>query len=231
VLFVLSAVEVVRLGDPEQVLVPFWLLPYGRSRYYAGMRGQGDGSLASAWAEAVKRDGVVPNGGSDMPTFENNDGLVWGRNAEYQFSAGERISPSLLEQGRRHLIQSTAMIRNADQLRDAIRAGYPCMYAGDWGGLMECPVTGNPPVLLNRRRGTWMHNQACIAWYDHPELGELFGIWNQWGLRTHGSDPAGLPGGAYWVTKKEADYQCRNGEVIAVSQFQGFPSLDISWVI
>ena len=231
VLFTLAAVEVVRLGDPEQVLVPFWLIPYCRSRYYAGMRGRGDGSLASAWAEAVRRDGVVPATTQGLPKWTDTDALCWGSSTEMEWSAGERIATSWLEQGRKHLVKTTSQIRNADELRDAIRAGYPCMFAGDWGGRMECPVVGDPPVLLNERRGTWMHNQMCAAWYDHPELGELFGVVNQWGLRAHGSDPAGLPGSGYWIKKRDADYQCRNGEVIAISQFNGFPALTLDWYI
>ena len=231
--YALSAVEVARLNDPEMALIPFWPIPYGRSRFYAGMRGRGEGSMGSTFAKAVRVDGVVEARLPGLPPWDEQDALCWGREAELEWSAGDRISAEWLAKSRKHLVQQTAAISNADDLREAIRNYYPCSFAGDWGGMMECRTAGTPPVLLNERRGTWNHQQSVHGWWDHPELGELFYVLNQWGMRTHGTCPSGAPPGGYWIKKKDAEYQCRNGEVFAFSQFQGFPAQDIeiSWLI
>lgn len=227
--FSLAAIEVVRLKDPEEALVPFWPLPYGRSRHHAGMRGRGEGSLGSTFAQAMREDGIVPANLEGLPKFEDSDGLTLTKNIELEWSDGAAISSNWLEKARKHLVKTTAPCRSADDLREALRNYYPCSFAGDWGGLMQCPVTGNPPVLLNRRSGSWGHQQSAHGWWNHPELGEIFYIMNQWGQDTHGRCPTGAPPGGYWIKKADADYQCRKGEVFAFSQFTGFPAQKIDW--
>lgn len=230
VVYSTAAIEVVRNSDPEQALVPFWPLPYGRSRYHAGMRGRGEGSLGSTFARAMRDDGIIPANMPGLPKIaRDDDGIAYEREVEFEWSDGGRVSESWLEQGRRHLIKTTAPIRNADQLRDAIQNYYACTFAGDWGGMMECRIAGTPPVLLNERRGVWNHQQSIQGWMNHPELGEIFYVLNQWGTRVHGICPTGAPPGGYWIRAKDADYQCRNGEVFAFSQFAGFPSATFSW--
>lgn len=232
--FTLAAIEVVKLGDPEEPLVPFWLYPYGRSRFHAGMRGKGEGSLGSAFAKAMIQDGIVPANLQGLPPFKWNDGLEWGSEAEMNWSDGANPPDrSVPEKAKVHVVKSAARIRSAQEMAQAVSNGYPCTWAGDWGGLMQCQVTGNPPVLLNRRRGVWMHQQACLGYWRHPSLGNIYWIQNQWGLRAHGTDPAGGPGGGYWIQEGDADYQCRQGEVYAFSGFSGFPGQPglVDWLI
>lgn len=229
--FSLAAVEVVRLGDPEQALIPFWPLPYGRSRSRAGLHGRGEGSLGSTFAEAMREDGIVEASAEGLPTYRADDGVYYTEAVEYTWSDGDHVPAKYAELARKHLVKTTALIRNADELREAIRNGYPCSWAGDWGGLMECPTSGTPPVLLNRHADSWAHQQSIHAWWDHPTLGEIFYVLNQWGLRTHGICPSGAPAGGYWISRRDADYQCRTGEVFAFSQFQGFPAQKFSWGI
>lgn len=231
-IFALSAVEVVRLGDAEQVLIPFWPLTYGKSRQYAGLRGRGEGSFAGAFGKAASTDGIMPANLDGLPAFTRDDGLTWGRNVELEWSDGSQIATRWLERSRKHLVKSVAQIKSADQCREALANGYPVMFCGDWGGLMQCPTQGEPAVLMNRRSGQWMHNQTALGWWDHPTEGEIFCILNQWGLNAHGTCPSGAPAGSYWIKKAEMEYQCRNGECLALSQFQGFPAADyqIPWV-
>lgn len=231
--FALSAVEVVRLGDPEQVLIPFWPLAYGRSRHYAGMRGRGDGSFAGAFGRAAREDGFLPATTEGLPSFTRDDGLVWGRATELEWSDGDAIAPRWLEQSRRHLVRGVAAVRSADQCREALVNGYPVMFCGDWGGLMRCPTRGNPEVLVNRRTTQWLHNQTALGWWDHPTEGEIYYVLNQWGREAHGRCPTGAPPGGYWISRADMEYQCRNGECLALSQFDGFPAADyeVPWLI
>jgi hypothetical protein len=228
VIATLSFVEVVRLGDPEQALIPFWLLPYGRSRFYGGMRGPGEGSFGSAFAEAMLKDGIIPANISNLPQPTEDDGmLTWGKPAEMTWSAGDRISEDWLTQSRRHLVKTAAKLSNADQVRDAIRNGYPVtcasMYAHNGG-----TVTGTPQVLLGRRSGSWAHQMSIMAWWNHPTLGDIFYLMNQWGQGAHGTCPSGAPRGGVWITKADMDWICRD-EVFAFSQFSGFPATTFNW--
>lgn len=219
-----SAVEVIRLRDPEQVILPFYLLPYGRSRYYGGLRGRGEGSFGSAFAKAITTDGIVPYNvnGLPQPTISKENGVTWGSNAEYAWSDGAAIQQSWLDQSRKHLIRTTSQCRNADQMWEGISNWYAATIASDWGGQMRPAVKDG--VLLNRRVTTWQHQMSVIARWRHPTLGKLFYILNSWGPRTHGICPSGAAPGGFWVTFAEMDYICRNGEAFLFSQFDGFPA-------
>lgn len=230
-LFTLSAVEVVRLGDPERIVIPFWLLPYGKSRQRAGMRGRGEGSMGATFAEAVRQDGVLDANGDGLPKFSRDDGLVWGKSVELEWSDGAAIGEKWLSESRRHLVRTTAQCRTADDVRAAIVNGYPCTCASNWGGQMSPGTSGNPAVLLNRRSGSWSHQMSVQAWWQHPSLGEIFWIHNQWGVNTHGKCPSGAPGGGFWIAKSDMQSICDADEVFAFSGFDGFPSQDISWYI
>lgn len=227
----LACIDAVTRGDPETPLVPFWLLPYGRSRYYMGDRGPGEGSTGSTFAKAARDDGVVPATTPGLPSFTTTDGLVWGRNVEMKWSDGDNPDTmALLPSSRKHLVRTTAKCNSADDVRAAIVNGFPCtaasMYAHDGGR-----VQGSPACLLARKSGSWSHQMSVPAWWLHPQFGELFWLMNQWGLRAHGECPSGAPLGGVWITKADMDWICRD-EVFAFSQFDGFPAPDapIPWV-
>jgi hypothetical protein len=229
-LFTLIAADAITRSQPEEIAIPHWLLPYGRSRFYMGEPTPGEGSLGGTFAQAVREDGTVKATDPGLPEFRNGDGLEWGEETEISWSDGDaRQTLDLLEHSRKFLVGTTAECSSADNVRDAIVNGYPVTIASNWGGLMKCPTEGDPPVLLNRRSGSWAHQMSVHNWYDHPTLGEIFWIQNQWGKNTHGTDPAGGPGGGFWVKSADIDFICRNGEVFAFSGFNGFPARQVAW--
>lgn len=226
----LACVDAVTRGDAETPLVPFWLLPYGRSRYYMGDRSPGEGSMGSTFARAAREDGVIPANTPGLPTFTNNDQLVWGSSVEYAWSDGDAPQTmNLLDKSRKHLVKTTAQCRSGDDVREAIKNGYPCtaasMYAHNGGR-----VQGEPACLLASRSGSWSHQMSILAWWEHPQHGEIFWLMNQWGKNAHGQDPAGGPPGGVWIKKADVDWICRD-EVFAFSQFEGFPAATFSWAI
>lgn len=228
-LFTLIAGDAISRGEPEEIVVPFWLLPYGRSRFYMGDRNPGEGSMGGTFAKAVREDGTLNAKNEIFPRFKNTDGLIWGESVEMAWSDGDaKQTLDLLESSRKHVVRTTAECSSADDVREAIVNGYPCTAASDWGGRMKCRVQGTPEVLLNDRVTDWAHQMSVQGWWDHPSLGEIFWIQNQWGLEVHGRDPAGGPGGGFWILKKDMDSICRS-EVFAFSGFDGFPSRFPPW--
>lgn len=225
----LSAADVALRGDPEVATLPFYLLPYGRSRYYSGMRGRGEGSTGSGFAEAIRKDGVLPFNASGLPQPDMSDGISWGQSAEMAWSDGGAISDDWLSKSRKYIVQTTAPVNNANDVKNALRNGYPCTIASDWGGMMSPQVTSNPGVLLNKRVTTWNHQMSVQGWWAHPELGDIFYILNSWGPKTHGQDPAGGPPGGFWVLAKDIDYITGQGDSFAFSQWQGFPAQRLDW--
>lgn len=224
--------ETVRLNEPEEPKVPFWLLPYGKGRELGGMNNRGDGSFGSVQAEAGRKFGT-PSNDSDQFRFPEPEiksgGLTWGSKAELDWSVGRSIPREALDVAANHLIKTTATVRSADDAAKAIQNHYPMTIASGWGGQMQCQVQDG--VLLNRRSGTWQHQMCVIGWWDHSSLGEIFYILNSWSPTAHGKCPTGAPEGGFWVKKADMDWICRNGECYALSQFDGYPAQSLDWLI
>jgi hypothetical protein len=213
-------------AEPELPKVPFWLLPYGRSRYYCGMKTPGEGSLGSCFARAAVEDGTLEydRAGLPQPT-SRDDGWIWGRNVELSWSDGDaRQSLDALEHSRKHLIKTAAQCRSASDVWQALTNGYPVtcasMYAHNGGRVQG---EGKDAVLLASRSGSWAHQMSILACRKHPQFGNLFWLHNQWGLRAHGICPTGMPPGGVWIKASDVDWICRD-EVYAFSAYSGFPS-------
>jgi hypothetical protein len=234
----LQSVEAWMKGEKEEVLVPyFWLYPYGRSRYILGERTKGDGSSGGAIAEALK-EGIFANSANQslpQPDDEGGIGMTWGAKAEIDWSCIGPNDPAFSQWAtlaKVHPLKTATLCTSADQVAQALRSGYPCTTASEWGGLMQCPVQYQGTeyaYLQNRRADVWPHQQVIIGWWDHPKDGELFFIQNSWSIRAHGTCPTGAPPGGYWVKRAEIDWQCRNGEVIPYSGYSGYPVRDLDW--
>ncbi len=224
-LFTLQAIEILRNGDSEAFIVPFWLLPYGRSRYYMGERSKGEGSLGSLFARACKEDGVVDATLSGLPSFTRDDGFVWGEQTEYAWSDGSRIENRWLEESRKHLVRTNSQLHSGAEVRDAIINGYPCTRASlDFVNRGTAKVKSGASVGSHSRIGG--HQETWLGYWNHPELGELIWEQNQHGTGAYAADPAGGPLGGCWVPMANVEALCRDrmAEVFAFSQFDGYPA-------
>lgn len=220
----LSAMEIVRTQQNISPKIPFYLLPYGRSRALAGIRGQGDGSMGSSFAKAIMQDGILPFDHADLPPVSTTDGITWGKKEEYKWSDGAAISETFLTQSRNYLVKSAANCRTTDDVWAALANGYPCTIASNWGGQMRPAAQGSPSILLNRRVTSWQHQMCVIGIWKHPQFGRIFCILNSWGQGAHGIPPDGAPPGSFWIAENDMEYIVRQGETFAFSQFVGFPS-------
>lgn len=231
VLFTLAALEVLRLGDPEQITIPFWLLPYGRSRVYAGLRGRGSGSFGSAFAKAAMEDGVLDARQAGLPQFQRNDTSVfWTERQELEWSDGAAIDPSLLGLARKHIVKSAARLRTADEVEASIRNLYPATCAHRNHIASARLHNGAEPCLIGSPTAYGPHQTSILGVWIHPDLGRLFLNMNQWPrTQWYGLRQPNTPTGAVWMNDAAMTEFCRNGEVYGFSQFSGFPAQDKPW--
>lgn len=216
--FSLAAEEVIRLGDHEQIIIPFWPIPYGRSRYHCGMRGRGEGSNESQWAKAALEDGVVESTEAGLPQFNQIDGgLQLTSGIEMEWSAGDRAPcTNWLPKSRKHLVKKVIRCNTADDVRDAIVSGCPVGQGSMYGFNTSLSSEGDP---IGNRGPQWSHKMSIQAYRIHPQRGEEFKMVNQWGKYHRGYIWA-------WVPQKDVKWICDTspGEVLAYSQFEGVPS-------
>lgn len=230
------AVEIALKGESEEFKVPWWLFTYGRSRYRAGMRGPGEGSIGSAWAEAVTKDGsfeIDPAGAPDLPDYKEQGGwIVQPSRVELEWSDGGRIQEVWLKLGVVHRFKTAAPVRSADEAAQAIINGYPLTQASDFGFRPMSPAPrGNPPVRVVEWNGRWSHQTYIDEYWDHPTEGELFRWGNNWGPDAHGPPTGDEPPGGVYIQKRTLDQIIRSspGEVIAFSGYDGFPARELNF--
>lgn len=175
----LNFVEVVKLGDPEKIILPFYPYHYGRGRLASGMRGRGEGSTGGGQAKAIRDDGIIDNlSHAELPKPSNSDALVWGKDVEMQWSAGDRSPCSdWLTTGKKYPVKTVAKLSSAAEVREALINLYPVTCASMYGHNPSV-VKG---VLLGKKGPRWSHQMSFHAYWKHPELGPIYWLHNQWG--------------------------------------------------
>ncbi len=226
---VLMRVEISQ-GDPEEYQEIWWPYTYGQSRKRGGISGQGEGSMGSAWAEAIMKDGIFSiTEAANLPAFKDTDGwLQLSRGVEMDWSDGASKS-SYASLGSKHPVKTTAQINNAAEAKAAIQNGYPITVASMFG-TRGPQMRGNPGVLIAEWDDEWSHQMSLNEAWDHPTEGLIFYDMNNWGPGAHPTDPNGAPPGGIYVTAKTVDRICRD-EAFALSGFDGFPTQTLNWLV
>ncbi len=145
-----------------------------------------------------------------------------------EWSAGDRKPcTEWTGEGVKRLIRTAAKLNNSGEVRQAIANLFPVTCASMFGHNPKV-VDG---VLMGIKGPRWSHQMSIHAYWDHPKLGLIFFLMNQWGLNAHGTDPAGGPRGGVWIYAKDVDWICQD-EVYAFSQFNGYPApdWDVDWM-
>jgi hypothetical protein len=248
-------VEIANLGQPESYKLPFTLIAYGQSRYMAFRdTSEGEGSSGDAMAKALQSVGVVDVDDPGVPRpVICGPAICYDRATELKFSSIRNHPPEVLERCKKHTL-SYVEVTSADQGVKELRRGRPMTFAGNWGGVMKCPVKGTPAVLLMPHSDEWNHQQSVHAFWFHPTLGLIFYVLNNWyrpgpdmkvemtrngqiirvtqagtAISSHGESLNGEPPGGYWILAKDFEYQCRTGEVRSLKGFTGFAGgIDLS---
>lgn len=231
-IFTLAAIEVLLKNDPEQIILPFWLHPYGISRKLIGERTEGEGSLGSAFAEAAKL-GCYSQTEPGLPPFEQNDGLVWGERTEMKWSNGVAIPQEWVSLALKHPVKSTTPVKSAADGRNKIRNLYPLTFASPWymNPGSEKLQGSKEPCMVGSLSGNGGHQTTILAVWDHSELGLLFLNVNQWGLKVYKTDPKTGLGCATWMTERDFEKVARSGdgEIYDFSQYDGYPAQTKPW--
>lgn len=219
-------------GDMDKLIVPFWLLAYGKSREFGGLNNRGDGSFGSTMARAMREIGMPDAGLSTFPRWDDQGGrgLTWGARAELDYSVGRNLAADELALAKNHLVLEVEQVTSLDALEAAILIdGKTATCASNWGGSMQCPVKGGDhPVLLNARRGTWMHQMCILACWHHPTLSRIWYILNSWSISAHGTPPDDSPPGGFWVQDRDMGDIVGQDEVFVLGGYQGVKVDDLT---
>lgn len=227
-----QAVEIA-LGDPERYEEIFWLFTYGQSRYHAGLGGKGEGSFGHAWAKAAAEDGTFTFEEAKIALFPLVQGWYQtGRGTELEWSDGKakRVEP-WVSLGRKHPFKSLVRIRTVEELKGAIAgAKSPCTIASMFG-TRTIRKEGNPAVQVAKWDDQWAHQMYIDEWWDHPDLGGIARIGNNWGPGAHPGPTQGEPPGGFYVTASTLTriLSSSDAECFALAGYEGLVVRQLDW--
>lgn len=181
-----AGVEICLLPQAERMAVPFTLFAYGQSRYDAFRdTTQGEGSTGAAMAKALDSCGVLPIDHPGLPKPNIcGPAIVYDRAVELAMSSVKTHDPALRAEAKNYNFKWKAVNSSSDAVTE-LRKGRPLTWAGNWGGRTTPRQTNG--ILLMDHASVWNHQQACLGFWEHDQLGLIFLILNQWYMK----DPSG----------------------------------------
>ncbi len=226
-------VEIALKGDNEVYKELWWLYTYGMARLILGDGGVGEGCTGEAWAEAALKEGffeIDPEGLPDLPDYKITQGwIVQPSSIEFKWSAGRNIAEQWRKLGHTHLFKTAAKINSATQAIEALMNGYVLTQASNFGFSNPKMKGTTNPIRVATWNGSWSHQTYIDEYWDHPEVGPVVRWGNNWGPGAHGDPTGDEPPGGVYIEEKTLDQICRNGEVYAFSQFDGFPARELNF--
>lgn len=181
-----QASDIVRRKQQEKIFIPFPFASWGIGREHSGERGPGEGSFGSAQAWAVKNFGLVPVTAAGIPKYQSKSWngrttwIWWTKQDEYNFSH-PRTWPvpraQLAPIAEAHQIGDVEACHTTTDVKQACADGKWPTFASDWGCENPRIVDG---FLIGRRDTEWLHQESIGGYIEHPKLGTIFAIDNQW---------------------------------------------------
>lgn len=227
--FTLGAVQRCIADAPTKAFIPWWLFPYGRTRYNEGDRGQGEGAVDSVMGQTLIKEGVFDINQPGLPTFNDDDGLYLTSKIELQWSDGAKIDQKWRDLAKQFPLGGAAPLHTTEDIKTAILNGYPVLdgcnkYVGH-GAIVG---SGNTAYVQGHYDGNGGHSTCFLGYWDHPNDGPLFMYSNQWPTQTYPKDPAGAGRCCVWLKESEVAKLFRmggdNGETMALSHLTYFPA-------
>jgi hypothetical protein len=226
----LQAVQLAR-GPPSAGVFEF--RPASRAWFYGVSRcdpqignkrlGRGGGSVGAWAAKAATMYGVLSQ--EDAPEYSGRQVDEWGARGvpdEYYWKA------ALFK------VQTTALVRNWDQLADSLLNWYPVTCAGNVGFQMKPRVVDGKAWGVPS--GSWAHQMCWLAIDTEavsPFDGRKGAVWtqNSWGPNAHGAPVGDTPPGGFWIDRTTAERYLAQNDCWAFSNFDGFPARDLDFQI
>ena len=206
------------LGNPQDFKYIYSPYGYGCGRVFVGNGSiNGDGSIGAWQSQANIVYGSVPSDLEGLPSYSANVA----RNFGWYSSS---LNP-WIDQGKLHIVKSSAKVTTWDQLVDAIDNLYPVAICSDVGFTMNQQSDG-----FHHREGIWGHCMM-IAGVD-PEYKDPYAcILNSWG-DAHGEikdfvTGESWPQGTLRVRKSDIEAILEQDDSFAYSGYNGFPSQEL----
>lgn len=218
---ILNAVQIFNSLAPQQ-----WVAETATEVIYGGARVQahiqldgqqpiyGAGAIGVEAAEFVKNYGILLRQKYGKYDYSRYDGEV----ADQLGETG--VPVELLPICKLHPIQTTALCRSWEEARDAICNGFPVMLCSNVG--FSIRRGRDKDGFLSPGRQPWRHAMCLLGADDNPKRpGGL--IENSWGSSWVDGPMRLQPEGSFWADASVIDRMCRQGDSVALSNFQGFP--------
>ena len=216
----------------EELILCYPYFTYGHGRYLGGMRRRGSGSYGGAQAKAIADVGMLPRSDSRMPQPKIRDNwAIWSSSTEIEWSYSPQNpikTSELRPDSEKYKVNAISRVRGTDIAKQSIAQGYALTLASGFGFKSE-RITGN--VCLASRSGSWAHQMSCDGYWEHPELGLIFLINNQWNKYNKTCPTASEWGtyGSFWIKEDVFQDLMERGEVYSHSDSSGFPTKTIDW--
>jgi hypothetical protein len=226
--------------DPLPFALPFTLPAYGLSRKLAfGRDDEGEGSSGDEMAQALQQLGSTQYDLKELagvlPVAKVYDiALTYTAEVEMRYSAAHNCPAAVADQCKRHTIEYVK-ITSLDEAESELRKLRPFTIAGNWGSRMQMQYrgTGANRVLFGDYADSWEHQMSCHGVAQHPELGRLWLIMQNWYmiqgsqcLPVHGEpgEFADVPRGTFWVQDEMIQHQLsyRWGELRSIKSLKGY---------
>lgn len=235
----LSFIQRFLADAPTKAFIPFWPFSYGRTRYLEGDRGRGEGAIDSVMGTQNGTEGILDTSPAGLPQFrQTGDGIQLSKSIELEWSDGNGPAMQYLDKAKPHLVGTRAPLNTTEDIKAAILNGYPVLYGND-GFIGNASIVGSgaEACTVGRHDSQGGHSTCYLGWWDHPTLGPLFLMSNQWPTSVYPKDPAG--GGRCCCWEREADVArifrtgSGNGETMALSHLNYFPAQPklLDWLI
>lgn len=229
-LFTLGAVQRKLSDNPTVAFVPWWLFPYGRTRYNEGDRGQGEGAVDSIMGQTLIKEGVFSANEQGLPQFSKDDGLYLTNSLEMQWSdGGSATVTKWASVAKQFPLGSCASIYDTASIKAAVLNGYPvldgCSY---YVGTGHIASGGGSSYVVGKYDGRGGHSTCILGYWDHPNDGPLYLYSNQWPTSTYPKDPAGAGRCCVWLPEVEMAKLFKNGggngETMVMSHLSYLPA-------
>lgn len=217
--------------SPTKAFLPFTLHNYAMSRHYMGDDGQGEGSMGSTFGKSLTADGVRDwlAGTDGMPAYSHDDDAVGVTSRdEMSWSSYRNSNIGRIEQvSKAHLFGTAAECKSTQDIKAMNLNGYGVSFAcNNYIGHASVQGSGADACVVGYWDGRGGHQQSVHGYWEHPNLGPLFWVQNNWPGSTYPRDPAGGPVCGCWVTEAHVEAALRlDAEVYGLSHLNWFPAV------